>query len=182
MHEASLLAVDSRWHLKGITCCLAKTVKGWALGEGFLGKNVTHQLKKMNLNQLNEFRDRLEFPISDRQLEDAPYYHPGPNSPEIRYMLERRRALGGFLPKRVVRCTPLPLPEPGLYDEFKQGTGTGREVSTTMAFVRLLRQLLQGNRQAHCAHHSRRGENIRHGFAVPRGRELFHGRPALRIR
>ncbi|HYK89058.1 MAG TPA: pyruvate dehydrogenase (acetyl-transferring), homodimeric type [Acidobacteriota bacterium] len=130
-------------HKGSPTVILAKTVKGWALGEGFLGKNVTHQLKKMNLNQLKEFRDRLELPISDRQLEEAPYYHPGPNSPEIQYMIERRRALGGFLPRRVVHCKPLRLPAPGLYDEFKQGTGTGREVSTTMAFVRLLRQLLR---------------------------------------
>jgi pyruvate dehydrogenase E1 component len=130
-------------HKGSPTVILAKTVKGWALGEGFLGKNVTHQLKKMNLNQLKEFRDRLELPISDRQLEDAPYYHPGPNSLEIQYMIERRKALGGSLPKRVVRCKPLHLPEASLYDEFKEGTGSGREVSTTMAFVRLLRQLLR---------------------------------------
>ena len=125
------------------TVILAKTVKGWALGEGFLGKNVTHQLKKMNLDQLREFRDLLELPISDRKLEEAPYFHPGPKSLEIQYMLDRRAALGGFLPKRVVRSKPLRLPDPGTYEELKQGTGTGREVSTTMAYVRLLRQLLR---------------------------------------
>jgi pyruvate dehydrogenase E1 component len=125
------------------TVILAKTVKGWALGEGFLGKNVTHQLKKMNLDQLREFRDRLELPISDRQLENAPYYHPGPKSFEIQYMMDRRAALNGCLPRRVVRSKPLRLPPPDLYQEFRQGTGTGREVSTTMAFVRLLRQLLR---------------------------------------
>jgi pyruvate dehydrogenase E1 component len=125
------------------TVILAKTVKGWALGEGFLGKNVTHQMKKMNLEQLRVFRDRLELPITDTELEQAPYYHPGPKSEEVEYMLERRRALGGSIPKRVVRSKPLRLPAASLYDEFKGGTGKGREVSTTMAFVRLLRQLLR---------------------------------------
>lgn len=130
-------------HRGAPTVILAKTVKGWALGEGFLGKNVTHQLKKMNLDQLRDFRDLLELPISDRQLEDAPYYHPGPQSPEIQYLLERRRALGGFGPHRTVRAKPLKLPEPDIYDEFKSGTGNSREVSTTMAFVRLLRVLMR---------------------------------------
>jgi pyruvate dehydrogenase E1 component len=125
------------------TAILAKTVKGWSLGEGFLGKNVTHQLKKMNLDQLREFRNLLELPISDSEIEEVPYFHPGPKSPEVEYLLERRAKLGGSLPKRVVRCKPLRLPGPGIYDEFKAGTGTGREVSTTIAFVRLLRQLLR---------------------------------------
>jgi pyruvate dehydrogenase E1 component len=125
------------------TVILAKTVKGWSLGEGFLGKNVTHQLKKMSLDQLKEFRNLLELPIGDRQLEDAPYYHPGPKSPEIQYLLERRRALGGSLPKRVVRAKPLQLPSAGAYEEFLSGTGSSREVSTTMAFVRLLRLLMR---------------------------------------
>jgi pyruvate dehydrogenase E1 component len=125
------------------TVILAKTVKGWALGEGFLGKNVTHQLKKMSLDQLRDFRNLLELPITDRQLADAPYYHPGPKSPEIQYLLERRHALGGSLPQRIVRSKPLPLPASTLYDEFKTGTGKSREVSTTMAFVRLLKLLMR---------------------------------------
>lgn len=140
LHAAYKLATE---HKGSPTVILAKTVKGWALGEGFLGKNVTHQLKKMSLEQLQEFRDLLELPISNRQLEDAPYYHPGPNSPEVQYLLDRRRALGGFLPKRIVRSKPLQLPSAGLYDEFKAGTGNSREVSTTMAFVRLLRLLMR---------------------------------------
>jgi pyruvate dehydrogenase E1 component len=140
IYSAYKLAVEN----KGCpTVILAKTVKGWTLGEGFLGKNVTHQLKKMNLEQLKEFRNLLELPISDRQLEDAPYYHPGPKSPEIQYLLERRKALGGSLPTRVVRAKPLKLPPASLYDEFKAGTGSSREVSTTMAFVRLLRALMR---------------------------------------
>jgi pyruvate dehydrogenase E1 component len=122
---------------------LAKTVKGWALGEGFLGKNVTHQLKKMNIDQLKAFRDLLALPISDSQLEDPPYYHPGPEGPEIQYLRERHRALGGGLPKRVIRSKPLKLPPGELYDEFRAGTGSSREVSTTIAFVRLLRMLLR---------------------------------------
>ena len=140
LYAAYKLAVD---HKEAPTVILAKTVKGWALGEGFLGKNVTHQLKKMNLDQLREFRSRLNLPITDRQLEDAPYYHPGPDSPEIRYLHELRSSLGGPLPQRVVRSKPLSLPAPDLYDEFKLGTGTGREVSTTIAFVRLLRMLMR---------------------------------------
>jgi pyruvate dehydrogenase E1 component len=140
IYAAYKLAVEN----KGApTVILAKTVKGWALGEGFLGKNVTHQLKKMNLDQLREFRNLLELPITDRQLEDAPYYHPGPKSPEIQYLLELRSKLGGFLPQRVNRSKPLPLPASTVYDEFKSGSGTGREVSTTMAFVRLLRALMR---------------------------------------
>ena len=119
-------------HRGSPTVILAKTVKGWALGEGFLGRNVTHQMKKMKVQQLREFRDLLELPISDEQLEDPPYYHPGPESEEIQYMMERRRALGGCIPRRVVRSKPL-----------KEGTGTAREVSTTIAFVRLLRKLLR---------------------------------------
>jgi pyruvate dehydrogenase E1 component len=142
LYAAYKLATE---HKGAPTVILAKTVKGWALGEGFLGKNVTHQLKKMNLDQLREFRDRLELPISDRQLENAPYYHPGPNSLEIQYMLDRRAALGGCLPQRIVRSKPLRLPAGDLYQEFREGTGTGREVSTTIAFVRLLRQLLRSD-------------------------------------
>ena len=130
-------------HRGSPTVILAKTVKGWALGEGFLGRNVTHQMKKMKVQQLREFRDLLELPISDEQLEDPPYYHPGPESEEIQYMMKRRRALGGCIPRRVVRSKPLKLPPADLYEEFKEGTGTAREVSTTIAFVRLLRKLLR---------------------------------------
>ncbi len=140
LYAAYKLATE---HKGSPTVILAKTVKGWSLGEGFLGKNVTHQLKKMNLDQLREFRDLLELPVTDQQLEDAPYYHPGSQSPEVEYLLERRRILGGFLPKRVVQSKPLRLPPAGLYSEFKAGTGTSREVSTTMALVRLLRLLMR---------------------------------------
>ena len=97
----------------------------------------------MNLDQLRAFRDLLELPISNKELEEAPYYHPGPKSLEIQYMLDRRAILGGSVPKRIVRSKPLKVPKPDLYNEFRAGTGTGRAVSTTMAFVRLLRQLIR---------------------------------------
>jgi len=140
LYAAYRAAVD---HKGAPTVILAKTVKGWALGEGFLGKNVTHQLKKMNRDQLREFRDFLELPISDKDLDDPPYCHPGKDSPEVQYLKERRRLLGGALPKRVVLSKPLKLPPSKMYDEFRSGTGSSREVSTTMAFVRLLRMLMR---------------------------------------
>src|SRR5262249_12144825 len=137
-------------HTGSPTVILAKTVKGWALGEGFLGKMATHQIKKMNLDQLRSFRDRLELPISDAELEHAPYYNPGPASEDIRSMLDRRPPAGASLRKRVLRAQPPPAPAPSAFDELKTGTAGSRPVSTTMAFVRLLRNLLRdrgvGNR------------------------------------
>ena len=123
------------------TVILAKTVKGWTLGPGVEARNITHQAKKLSEAELRIFRDRLELPIPDSQLKDAPYYHPGPDSEEVQYLHERRRALGGPLPKRVVRGAPLPSPKPTFDAEFEAGSTT--PVSTTMAFTRLLRNLLR---------------------------------------
>ncbi|MBI2762739.1 MAG: pyruvate dehydrogenase (acetyl-transferring), homodimeric type [Chloroflexi bacterium] len=123
------------------TVILAKTVKGWTLGPGVEARNITHQAKKLSEAELRIFRDRLELPIPDSQLKDAPYYHPGPDSDEVQYLHERRRALGGELPKRVVRSTPLPSPKPSFDAEFAAGSTT--PVSTTMVFARLLRNLLR---------------------------------------
>src|SRR5512142_504677 len=123
------------------TAVLAKTIKGWTLGPGVEGRNITHQAKKMSEAELRIFRDRLELPIPDSKLKDAPYYHPGPDSEEIEYLLERRRALGGSLPKRVVRSAPLPAPRAEVDQEFT--TGSDVPVSTTMAFGRLLRNLIR---------------------------------------
>ncbi len=123
------------------TVILAKTVKGWTLGRGVEARNVTHQAKKLNEDQLRVFRDRLELPIPDKQLKEAPYFHPGPDSEEVRYMQERRAALGGPLPRRVVRSQPLPPPADSVHTEFDGGSTT--EVSTTMVFTRLLRNLLR---------------------------------------
>jgi pyruvate dehydrogenase E1 component len=131
-------------HTHGVpSVILAQTVKGWTLGEKIEARNVTHQMKKMTLDELRKFRDRLELPISDRQMtDDPPYFHPGKNSPEVEYLMERRRALGGCLPKRVVRPRPLPAPSAKVFDEFWEGTAEHRQVSTTMAFTRLLRLLM----------------------------------------
>jgi pyruvate dehydrogenase E1 component len=125
------------------TAILAHTVKGWTLGPGAEARNIAHQMKKLNTEELRKFRDLLELPIPDRKLADAPYYHPGPNSPEVKYMLERREALGGCLPKRVVRAKPLPRVADKAFAEFFSGTRADQAVSTTMAFAKLLRNLIR---------------------------------------
>ncbi|MBI2323635.1 MAG: pyruvate dehydrogenase (acetyl-transferring), homodimeric type, partial [Chloroflexi bacterium] len=127
-------------HTGAPTVILAQTVQGWAPGPSVAARNVTHQAKKMSVEELKIFRDRLELPIGDGDLEDPPYYHPGMDAPEIRYMLERRAALGGPVPKRVVRAAKLPLPDPAAFAEFPKGSGQAA-ASTTMAFTRLLRNL-----------------------------------------
>ncbi len=126
------------------TVILAHTIKGWTLGKDFEGRNSTHQMKKLTLDELKELRDRLYIDISDKALESGlpPYYSPGPHSAEIAYMNERRQALGGSLPRRVVRSKPLELPSSDVYDELKRGSGK-QAVATTMAFVRLLKDLLR---------------------------------------
>ncbi|MGZ4437461.1 MAG: transketolase-like TK C-terminal-containing protein, partial [Nocardioidaceae bacterium] len=109
------------------------------------GRNATHQMKKLTKADLKKFRDRLHLPISDSQIDEsevAPFYHPGANSPEIEYMLERRQALGGSLPKREVRAKLLKLPGDEVYSELKQGSGK-QAIATTMALVRLLRDLMK---------------------------------------
>ncbi|HYI45189.1 MAG TPA: pyruvate dehydrogenase (acetyl-transferring), homodimeric type, partial [Actinomycetota bacterium] len=122
---------------------LAKTVKGWGLGQSFEGRNVTHQQKKLSEEELRRFRDRLQLPIEDKDITEgvAPYYHPGKDSIEVQYLLARRHALGGFVPERRVRANKLELPKEDLYAEF--GKGSKQPVATTMAFVRLLRKLLR---------------------------------------
>ncbi len=123
------------------TVILAKTVKGWTLGSGVEARNITHQAKKLSENELRVFRDRIQLPIPDAKLKDAPYYHPGPRSEEVEYLMERRRALGGPIPRRVVRATRLPEPSPAIDAEF--ATGSSMPVSTTMVFARILRNLIR---------------------------------------
>jgi pyruvate dehydrogenase E1 component len=136
-------AYDAALNAKGRpTAILAKTVKGWTLGTGVEGRNITHQAKKLTEQELKVFRDRLELDIPDAGMKDAPYYHPGPKAPEIEYMLERRAALGGPLPRRVVVTKTLETPGGDVFDEFMAGSGK-QEASTTMAFTRLLRNLLR---------------------------------------
>ena len=138
-------AYASAQELEGApTAILAKTVKGWALGQAFEGRNVTHQVKKLSLEELKTFRDRLELPIKDEEIHEgeAPYYRPAKNSKEIQYLLARRHALGGFVPQRKVVGNGIELPKPDLYKEFENGS-KGQPVATTMAFVRLLRKLMR---------------------------------------
>jgi pyruvate dehydrogenase E1 component len=124
------------------TVILAKTIKGYGLGEAGEGKNVTHQQKKMNEEELLLFRDRFDVPVSDEHVGEAPFYRPPDDSPEFRYLSERRKALGGFQPERRALSCGIDVPEPEVYAEFHQGTGE-RAVSTTMAFLRVLTKLLK---------------------------------------
>jgi pyruvate dehydrogenase E1 component len=134
----------AREHTGQPTVILAHTIKGWTLGKDFEARNATHQMKKLTVAELKEFRDRLYLPISDSALEAElpPYYHPGEDSDEIQYMRERRAALGGVLPRRVVRAKSLPQPPDTVYEELRKGSGK-QAVATTMAFVRLLKELMK---------------------------------------
>ncbi|WP_411157288.1 pyruvate dehydrogenase (acetyl-transferring), homodimeric type [Nocardia terpenica] len=128
------------------TVILAKTIKGYGLGKHFEARNATHQMKKMTLDDLKAFRDVQRIPISDAQLEAdpylPPYYHPGQDAPEIQYLLDRRRTLGGFLPERRSVAKPLQLPGDEPYRSVRKGSGK-QNVATTMAFVRLMKELLR---------------------------------------
>jgi len=136
----------AREHVGQPTVILTHTIKGWTLGKDFEARNATHQMKKLTLAELKEFRDRLYLPIPDSALEGPdglpPYYHPGQDSDEIQYMKERRAALGGVLPRRVVRAKPLPQPPDSVYQDMMQGSGK-QSVATTMAFVRILKDLMK---------------------------------------
>nr|WP_246279516.1 pyruvate dehydrogenase (acetyl-transferring), homodimeric type [Psychromicrobium silvestre] len=128
------------------TVILAHTVKGYGLGTHFEGRNATHQMKKLTLQDLKDFRDHLRIPVSDEQLEadpySPPYYHPGVDSPEIKYLMDRRKALGGFLPERRHQHTELALPGDKAYEVANRGSGK-QLAATTMAFVRLLKDLMR---------------------------------------
>ncbi len=126
------------------TVILAKTIKGWTLGSHFEGRNSTHQMKKLKKDDLIGFRDRLFLEIPDEALDETlpPYFHPGKDSAEMEYMHERRMALGGYLPSRRSTSTPLVLPGDPVYDVMKRGSGK-QKVATTMAFVRLLKELMK---------------------------------------
>ena len=129
-------------HKGAPTVILARTIKGYGLGEAGEGKNITHQQKELNDRELIAFRDRLAIPLSDEELAGAPLYRPAEDSVEVEYMHERRRALGGLLPQRRIQRSDLPLPRADLWEEFRAGSD-GREASTTAVFVRLLTRLLR---------------------------------------
>ena len=123
------------------TVILCKTVKGYGMGEAGEGKMVTHSQKKLGEDALRHFRDRFNIPISDADLASAPYYRPPEDSPEMKYLRERTAAMGGFLPRRRTKAsTPLSIPDLSMFDVMLKGTD-GREISTTMAFVRMLTAL-----------------------------------------
>ncbi len=125
------------------TVILAKTVKGWMLGEGAEASNVAHQQKKVGLPTLRHFRDLLELPFSDDELAESPFYHPGPDSEEVRYLRSCRERLGGPIPRRVVRAAPLEPPGLEEFKSFLEGSKEDQEYSTTMVFARMLGQLLR---------------------------------------
>src|SRR5438876_817635 len=124
------------------TVILARTIKGYGLGEAGEGKNVTHQQKKLNEDELREFRSRFGIPLNDEDCIEVPFYRPAEDSVEIQYLRARREALGGYVPKRSIRTKPLLADHDELFKEFLEGS-EGREVSTTMAFVGMLRKMLK---------------------------------------
>ncbi|HUH53620.1 MAG TPA: pyruvate dehydrogenase (acetyl-transferring), homodimeric type [Microbacteriaceae bacterium] len=134
------------------TVIIAKTIKGYGLGSYFEGRNATHQMKEMRLEDLKRFRDAMRIPITDEQLEAnpemPPYYHPGENDEAIKYIQERRKALGGYLPKRRTKHAELVLPDSKTYAIAAKGSGT-QEAATTMVFVRLLKDLMRDKEFGH---------------------------------
>ena len=129
-------------HTGSPTVILAKTIKGYGLGESGEGKNITHQQKKLNEDEMKEFRARFGIPISDEQIHNDPFFRPDENSHEMKYLQERRKVLGGYVPIRKTNLKPIKEPDESLFEEFYKGT-EGREVSTTMVFVRILAKLLK---------------------------------------
>ncbi|MFI6068591.1 pyruvate dehydrogenase (acetyl-transferring), homodimeric type [Micromonospora sp. NPDC051227] len=128
------------------TVILAKTIKGWTLGSHFEGRNATHQMKKLTLEDLKTFRDRLYLDIQDSALEEnpylPPYFHPGEKSEELAYLKERREQLGGYLPSRRTSTKRLAIPGPERFADIKRGSGK-QKVATTQAFVRLLKDVMK---------------------------------------
>ena len=135
-------------HKGSPTVILAKTVKGYGLGEAGEGKNISHQQKKMNEKELREFRDKLHIPIEDDEVVDAPFYRPKKSSKEYKYLIKQRTKLGGFLPERKTKAPPLTLPDTPFYTEFKKSSETN-QLSTTMAFVRILTKLIRDKNLGH---------------------------------
>ncbi|MEE3258595.1 MAG: pyruvate dehydrogenase (acetyl-transferring), homodimeric type [Candidatus Latescibacterota bacterium] len=129
-------------HQGAPTVVLAKTIKGYGMGEAGEGKNITHQQKKLNEDEIRLFRTRFGIPVSDAEIAATPFYRPADDSPEMQYIRERRKSLGGHVPARRVTATPLKMPAETIWDEFAQSSGE-RKFATTMAFVAILRKLLQ---------------------------------------
>ncbi len=139
MRAAYQAAVE---HTGQPTVILAKTIKGYGMGESGEGQNITHQQKKMSEGVLRTFRDRFDLPLSDEQVREKAFVRPPEDAPEMRHLLERRAVLGGSLPQRTVRAVSLPAPELSAFKSVLDGTGE-REISTTMAFVRVLASVVR---------------------------------------
>jgi pyruvate dehydrogenase E1 component len=139
VHAAYRAAVD---HEGSPTVILAQTIKGYGLGEAGEGRNITHQQKKLNEQELLAFRTRFGIPISDGEVQETPFYKPFEETEEMQYLHERRRQLGGYVPHRLVQICPLQTLDESLFQEFYQGSGA-REEATTMVFIRLLAKLLR---------------------------------------
>lgn len=146
-HKLYAAYLQATQHQGQPTVILAKTVKGYGMGEAGEAQNITHQQKKMDTDSVRHFRDRFNIPITDEQLEEIPYYKPDPASAEIQYMLDRRAALGGSLPARRTRSKSLPTPKLEAFSAVTKASGE-REFSTTMAFVRCLSTLLRDKKLA----------------------------------
>ena len=164
-------------HVGQPTVILAKTIKGFHLGSSFEGRNATHQMKKMTLANLKEFRDNLHIPITDAQLEadpyQPPYYHPGESAPEIEYLQERRARLGGYVPERRVVAKPLVLPGDKVYDVLRPRLGQAGDRhhdGVRPAGPRPVQG--PGDRQADRADHPGRGPHLRHGLVLPDAEDL----------
>ncbi|ROT98663.1 pyruvate dehydrogenase (acetyl-transferring), homodimeric type [Marinobacter sp. R17] len=136
---------DAVHHKGQPTVILAHTIKGYGFGAAGEAQNTAHSLKKLDINGLKAFRDRFGIPLKDEELKDVPYYRPAPDSPEMVYMKKRRQELGGFYPKRRKDSQPLKIPELDIFSNLLEGSGD-REISTTMAFVRLLTSLTKDKR------------------------------------
>ncbi|WP_258723606.1 pyruvate dehydrogenase (acetyl-transferring), homodimeric type [Cellulomonas sp. NS3] len=142
----------ARSHTGQPTVILAHTIKGYGLGSGFAGRNATHQMKKLKGDDLKALRDSLHIPITDEQIDAdpylPPYFHPGADDPAIQYMLDRRRQLGGFVPERREKHVPVQVPGDKVYEGLAKGSGT-QEVATTMALVRLFKDLVRDKEFGH---------------------------------
>lgn len=142
----------ARAHTGQPTVILAHTIKGYGLGSGFAGRNATHQMKKLKGDDLKALRDSLHIPITDEQIDAdpylPPYFHPGADDPAIQYMLDRRRQLGGFVPERREKHVPVQVPGDKVYESLAKGSGS-QEVATTMALVRLFKDLVRDKEFGH---------------------------------
>jgi pyruvate dehydrogenase E1 component len=144
-HKVYAAYAAAMQHTGQPTVILCKTIKGYGMGEAGEGKMPAHQQKKLGEEALRKFRDRFDIPVSDEDLPKAPYYRPADDSPEMKYLRERTAALGGFVPQRRRAAEPLEIPDIELFDAMLKGTGE-RDISTTMAFVRLLAAMTRDKR------------------------------------